>query len=128
MSDDLESLHRDLGEIPRHSGRFVKAALSKTAMDAKEVWRDLATGPSGGHASGYPHKIDFDVQGDWPSYQAEVGPNLGGQGSLGILEDSPGGVASAPQKARPKVAKAIESDFEKGLDKAVDDALRRAGL
>ena len=128
MSDDLSRLERDLGTVPRHSGRFVKPALEKTAFDAKRSWQGHAKGPSGGRAAKYPAAIDYDVKGDFPKYEADVGPSLGGQGSLGILEDAPGGVRSAPQKARPKVVRDIEADFEKGLDRAVDDALRRAGL
>lgn len=129
MNDDLARLERDLGTIPQHSARFVNAALRGTAFKAKEAWRDEAKGPSGGHAKAYPFSVDFDVEGSWPQYRGEVGPNLGRkQGALGILEDAPGGVAAAPQKARPRVVKAVEKDFERGLDKAVDDALRRAGL
>lgn len=128
MSDDLDALQRDLGTVPRYSQRFVHAALGRTALAAKSAWRDIAGPASGGHARGYPAKIDYDVKGDFPSYEAEIGPTLGGQGSLGILEDAPGGVASAPQSARSKILPWIRDDFEDGLDRAVDDALKRAGL
>lgn len=125
---DFDALIRDLGTVPRHSGRFVKPALERSAFKAKGKWQEIAKAASGAHAKGYPSKITYDVKGDFPSYEAEVGPTLGGQGSLGILEDAPGGVQSAPQKARPAVLREVEADFEKGLDRAVDDALRRAGL
>lgn len=126
---DLDALYRDLGTVPLYSKRFVHAALGKTALGMKKSWQEHAEGPSGSHARGYPFSVDYDVTGDFPRYEAEIGPNLGrGQGALGILEDAPGGVTAAPQKARPKVVSDNEADFEKGLDKAVDDALRRAGL
>lgn len=129
MSDDLDSLMRDLGRVPADAGKNVKPALERTAFLAKESWRDHAKRPSGGHAAGFPFSIDYDTKGGFPKWEAEIGPNLGsGQGALGILEDSPGGVAASPQKARPAIAKRVEEDFEKGLDRAVDDALRRAGL
>lgn len=128
MSDDLSRLEYDLGAIPLQSARFVNQALTGTAMEAKKTWQELARS-KGGRTKHYSHAIDFDVEGSWPEFRAEVGPNLGrSQGPLGILEDAPGGVTAPPQKARPRVVKAVEKDFERGLDKAVDDALRRAGL
>lgn len=128
MSDDLDGLIRDLGTVPRYSQRFIHAALGKTAFGMKEGWRSIAGSASGRRAKGYPWSIDYEVRGDFPSYEAEIGPNLGGQGSLGILEDAPGGVKSAPQKARPRLLKSGEKDFERGLDAAIGDALKRAGL
>lgn len=128
MTGDLEALERDLGTIPFHSQRFVHAALGVTAGKMKDAWRDIATGPSGRSARHYPATVSYDVSGNFPDYEAEIGPSLGGQGSLGILEDAPGGVRSAPQKARPEVMRSGEADFERGLDRAVDDALARAGL
>lgn len=129
MSDDLDGLIRDLGVFPRQAGRFVQSALKGTAHKMKESWQELAKGPSGRHAKGYPFSVDYDVRGQFPSFEAEVGPSLGrGQGALGILEEAPGGVAAAPQNVRPRVIQANEADFERGMDRATDDALRRAGL
>lgn len=125
---DLDALIRDLGEFPRSGEKFVRSALEKSAHEAKGAWRDIASAASGTHAKGYPHKIDYDVTGSDMQWEAEVGPQLGGQGSLGILEDAPGGVRSAPQKARPAVVSKVAPDFERGMDRAVDDALRRVGL
>lgn len=127
MSDDLSRLERDLGTIPLHSARFVNQALKGTALEAKKTWQEIVQ--SSGSTKHYGSAIDFDVEGAWPEFRAEVGPNLGrSQGPLGILEDAPGGVTAPPMKARPRVVKAVEKDFERGLDNAVDDALRRAGL
>ncbi len=129
MSDDLTRLERDLGSVPVAAGKYVLSALRKTAMDAKEQWQGIAKGPSGRHAKAYPFSIDYDVEGGMPEWRAEVGPNLGrAQGALGILEDAPGGVHGGPQKARPKVVKAVERDFQRGLNRAVSDALKGAGL
>ncbi len=136
MSDDIDSLVRDLGVFPQHAGRFVESALKGTAHKMKESWQAEAKGPSGRHASAYPSQIDYDTQGSFPSFTAEIGPTPPGrtgrgnghQGSLGILEEAPGGVAAAPQNVRPKVIQANEADFERGMDRATDDALRRAGL
>lgn len=127
---DLDALYRDLGTVPRYSQRFVHAALRKTAHGMKEGWRGIASGYSkGGRLRGFPASIDYEVRGDFPAYEAEIGPQVGvGQGSLGIIEDANGGVTAPAMKARPRLLKSGEADFEKGLDRAVDDALRRAGL
>lgn len=130
MSDDLDSLIHDLGEFPRHAGRFVESALKKTAHGMKEDWVDLAKGPSGAHAKRYPASIDYDItRSDFPHFEAEVGPNLGAaQGPLGILEEANGDVKSPPQNLRSNVVRANESDFVRGMEQAREDALRRAGL
>lgn len=130
MSDDIDGLIHDLGEFPRHAGRFVLGALRKTAHGMKEDWQELAKPPSGGHARAYPFSVDYDVtKSEFPHFEAEIGPNLSRtQGALGILEEANGGVKAAPQNVRKGVVLANESDFERGMDRAVDDALRRAGL
>lgn len=130
MSDDLDRLVHDLGEFPKHAGRFVESALKGTAQGMKEDWQDLAKGPSGGHAKRYPTSIDYDITtSEFPQYSAEVGPNLGRtQGPLGILEEANGGVKAAPQNLRANVVRANETDFVRGMEKAREDALRRAGL
>lgn len=126
---DLDALQRDLGKVPVYVGPEVKKALEVTARGTKEGWRNIAAAASGGHAKAYPFSVDYDVRTRFSHWEAEIGPNLGSrQGALGILEDASGGVAAAPQKARPRLMKSSERDFEKGLDKARDDALRRAGL
>lgn len=129
MSDDLARLVRDLGTVPRFSQRFVHAALGKTALGMKTGWRAIASGYSARRLRGFPASIDYEVTGDFPTYEAEIGPQIGvGQGSLGFIEDAPDGVSAPPMKARPKLLKSGEADFEKGLDRAVSDALKRAGL
>ncbi|MEB4613996.1 hypothetical protein [Leucobacter sp. M11] len=130
MSDDLDRLVHDLGEFPKHAGRFVEAALKGTAHGMKEDWQELAKGPSGGHAKRYPQSIDYEItQSEFPHFSAEVGPDLGRtQGPLGILEEANGGVKAAPQNLRASVVRANETDFVRGMEKARDDALRRAGL
>lgn len=129
MSDDLDKLVRDLGTVPRYSQRFVHAALGKTALGMKTGWRGIASAYSSRRLGGFAPSIDYEVTGDFPKYEAEIGPKVGvGQGSLGIIEDAGGGVTAPAMKARPKLLKSGEADFEKGLDNAVADALKRAGL
>src|SRR6218665_3435086 len=102
---DLDGLIRDLSNAPAAVRKFVPKALEVTARNMKDSWRDAAEGPSGSHASRYPYAIDYDVsQPSGSRFEAEIGPSLGrGQGSLGLLEDAPGDVRSAPQNLRPQV-------------------------
>lgn len=126
---DLDALHRDLGKPGVYVGPEVKRALEVTAFKMKESWQEAAEGPSGVHARAYPTSVDYDVTTRLPHWEAEIGPSLGRrQGALGILEEANGGVRAAPQNVRAGVVKANEADFEKGMDAAVDDVLRRAGL
>lgn len=134
MSDDLADLIRDFGKVPGNLGPHVRTALERSARGTKDGWRNIAAAASRGHAKGYPATIDYDVRTKLSHWEAEIGPNLkryGGRGmqpSLGILEDAPGGVAAAPQKARPRLLKSGEKYFERGMDRAADDALRKAKL
>lgn len=129
MSDDLNRLAADLGHVPVALGKEVLAGLKGTAHNMKESWAAKAAGPSGGHARHYPRAIDYDVRTNFANWSAEIGPSLGRvQGGLGILEDAPGGVTAAPQNLRPQVVSDNEADFERGMNNAVDDALKRHGL
>lgn len=129
MSDDLQRLRADLGHVPVTLGKEVLSGLRGTAHNMKESWQELAKGPSSAHAKHYPRSIDYDVKSKFSHWEAEIGPSLGRmQGGLGILEDAPGGVAAAPQNLRPQVISDNEEDFERGMNNAVDDALKRYGL
>lgn len=126
---DLDALIRDLGKPPVYVGPAVKKALEVTAFKMKDSWRDAASGPSGSHASAYPSAIDYDVRTRVSKWEAEIGPSLGRkQGALGILEEAPGGVSAAPQNVRSGVVSENEADFERGMDMAAQEALRKAGL
>lgn len=114
---DLLKLEADLGLITEATTiHKVRQAVEVTARNVKNDWRDNAKASNPEHAKGYPYAIDYDLDlkkdGE---ISAEIGPKIGGQGSLGFLEEAPGGVRAAPQgNARRAVAKNI-ADFEEGI-------------
>lgn len=121
---ELVQLEQDLGEIPERMIPNVRKAVEHTARGIKDDWQQLASGPSGMHAKRFPKSVDYDMKlNSDGSIGAEIGPNLSRpQGSLGFLEDAPGGVKSAPQHAGRTAVKKNEQDFIDGLDKAAKDA------
>lgn len=124
---EVNRLAADLGDAPAKVIPNVRKAVEVTARNVKDDWRSGAKALSGAHAKRYPGSIDYTMELNTDGeIGAEIGPSLGGrwgQGSLGILEDAPGGVGSRPQKAGTKAAKKAEKDFENGLLKAVGDVL-----
>lgn len=122
---EVNELVADLGDAPKKVIPNVRKAVEVTARNVKDDWRSEAKSLSGKHAKGYPSSIDYTMELNTNGeIGAEIGPTPGkGQGSLGILEDAPGGVGSRPQKAGTKAAKKAEKDFEAGLLKAVGDVL-----
>lgn len=122
---ELNQLSADLGEAPVKMIPLVRKAVEITARNIKDDWQEGAAKSSGQHARLFPKSIDYDmgleVDG---AITAEIGPNRGRvQGSLGILEDAPGGVMSRPQNAGRKAAKKNEQDFMDGLAKAAEEAI-----
>lgn len=117
-TSDVMRFSHNLGAA---SGRVVdnaRRALEVTARHIKDDAITNATGPSGRAAASYPRSIDYDMFG----LRAEIGPNLGrAQGSLGILEDAPGGVRAAPQGALRRAAESNLDDFERGMARAAED-------
>lgn len=129
MADDLFSLARDLGEIPKVTGPFVRKAIEVTARhikdQIKEEYSDARALP------GASRSISYDIQGSTGArlggISAEIGPELGKQGSLVGLVDE--GAPRTPGRKRiPKALADNTDDFESGLDKAIDDGLKAAGL
>lgn len=129
MSDDFSEvlgLARDIGVAGDGVRPFARKALQVTAMGVKTAARKSAA-RTGLH--GYAASITYDTWETKTGVEGEVGPELGrNQGPLGIVEDAAGGVRSKPQHALRDALKSNEEDFERGLDAAVSDALRGAGL
>ena len=122
----LNTLTADLGTVPAKVIPKARQALEVSARNIKDDWRAEAKQANGrGHAKRYPGSIDYDLILDKDgSIGAEIGPNLAKvQGSLGILEESPGDVASAPQGNARKALRKNLADFEKGVLKATEGVL-----
>lgn len=123
MADDFREIFEladDISDAPARTRPFARKAVEFTARNVKDDWRKGARRTGLG---GYAASVDYDItMGMSSTIEAEIGPNLGKkQGALGLVEDAPGGVRSAPQHAgRDALDKNLE-DFYEGLEKAVAD-------
>lgn len=123
MPSDFSELNRlaaDLTDAPQELLKNVRKAVEVTARNIKDDWRQGAERRS---LRGYAASIDYGLSYPGQAIEAEIGPNLAkSQGALGIVEDAPGDVQSAPQHAGRDALSANEADFERGLDIAQYDA------
>lgn len=143
MADDLNRLAADLAVAPREAWPFIGKAVEVAARNVKDDW---AEGLGGARNSGSAFKhvggsVDYSISvaganaamsalmgGGGTGIEAEIGPNLGRpQGAFaGWFEE---GQANIPALHPGQAAlKANEADFERGLARAVEDGLRKAGL
>lgn len=136
---ELGKLASDLGQASDNIGPFLRSALTKTAGHVK---KDAAESVGGSAAWGAAAAaIDYDVEtaaSDGGSQiSIDIGYNKGkAAGALGNLREfgAPNatyGGKSVPLGPHNDLLNALEAnaaDFERGIDKAVDDALKKAGL
>lgn len=123
---ELRKLAADLGAAEVKVVPFVRKAVGVTARNVKDDWRKGAkvSNVRGNAARLYSSSIDYDMKLDTDGeIGAEIGPNPEkAGGTMGMLEDAPGDVRSAPQHAGRKAAKRAEADFIRGIEKAGEDA------
>ena len=146
-NSELDKLAVDLGKAGPAAGPFLAQAVEVTARNVKDTAQQNATGMA--HAPAFPHSITYDVGAGYgqsigqaagallggaiggagsTTFRAEIGPDKGrAQGALGNLIEY-GSVNNPPQGIMHGALQANEADFEKGIEKAIDDALKKAGL
>lgn len=127
---EMDRLAADLAEVPKNIGPFVRAAVEFGARNVKEDWRNLASGLP--HAPAYPRSIGYDMkrfQGFGATViEAEIGPDKEKpQGALGNLIEG-GSPTSSPHHFDVAALRNEQDDFITGLQKAEDDARKKAGL
>jgi hypothetical protein len=123
---ELDKLAADLTSVPAETIPFARSALQFTAHNIRDEWREEAARTG---LEAYGASVGYDTEIKASSIWAEIGPTPGRrQGSFGFVEDANGGVRSAPQHAGRDALKNNEKDFHAGIDKALADGLRKAGL
>lgn len=126
---EVDELVADLGTVASTAGQYVRKAVEVGARNVKDDWRDFARAElAGGSAGPFPASITYDVttfQGFGASIiRAEIGPDKDRpQGALGNLLEF-GSVNNAPKSYGANALKANESDFQRGLVAALEDAER----
>jgi hypothetical protein len=126
---DMAKLAASLGEVPKHAGENVRKATEVSARHVKDEWKKKLVGAKSlGQAN---RAISYELKGGrairGSQITAEIGAELGGQGSLvGIVEY--GSPTLAPRGYGLKALEDTTEDFQRGLEKAIEDAERKAGL
>lgn len=127
---DVLKLAASLGEVLEGSGRNIRKAVEVTARRIKDDWRKDAAGsslaPGGDRAISYDLKGGNGIRGS--EISAEIGPELRGAGSLvGLLEYGVPG-RNGPRGYGAAALERNQEDFQKGLEIALEQAEKAAGL
>lgn len=117
---EITKLAADLTAAPAKAVPFIRKAITVTARNVKDDWREPLKGsdwlPHG------PFSISYDIKVSKDAVEAEIGPELKGQGALvGMLEY--GTPSTGPTGFGHAALQKNEADFVEGLSIALGDAL-----
>jgi len=127
---ELDQLSADLGKVAEHVGPNVNTAITVTSINIKKSWQEPLRGS--GTLPQLPYAINFDIttfQGFGASViKSEIGfDKEKPQGALGNVSEY--GTPSITGRGYGIAAlHANESDFQKGLEIAVEKAEKAVGL
>ena len=122
---ELTKLSADLGDaadaIPN-----VKKAVTVTARNVKDAWRDRLKGSA--TLPALPYAVTYDVDVTAGGVEGEVGFDKGrAQGPLGNISEF-GSPTVAPRGFGLASLEENQADFVTGIEKAIDDTLKANGL
>lgn len=130
MADDFSSLARDIDEVPKTTAPFMRKAVEVTARNIKDAWRDKLTGSERLPFLG--STVSYDVTGGQAiraaAIEAEIGIDKSRySGPLGNISEF--GTPRTPGRGYG-LAALVENadDLDKGIQRAIDDGLKAAGL
>lgn len=121
----LDALATDLGgaadALPN-----VKKAVTVTARNVKDSWRDKLKGSS--TLPALPYAVTYDVTADAGSVEGEVGFDKSrNQGPLGNISEF-GSMNNPPRGFGLASLEENQADFVKGIEQAIGDTLKAADL
>lgn len=130
MADNgFNELVHVIEEAPRETATFLRKAIEVSARNIKDQIKRDYTGSR--NLPGAAGSISYELKGTTGQIlggiSAEIGPRLGGQGSVVGLVDK--GTVNNPGKNRiPKALADEEQGLADGIRKAVQDGMEAAGL
>lgn len=137
-ASDFSKLSADIGKAPSRSGRTLRQAMEVTSIKVRNTAREKSSGLQ--HAPAFPASITYDIGannsllretfggGGADTIVSEIGPDKDRpQGALGNLLEY-GSINNAPRGIMHGALQENEADFHKGVEKAVNDALKGLGL
>jgi len=123
---ELNRLARDLSEVPKNSGPLLRKAVEVTSGKIKSSWRDRLKGSA--TLPGLPGAVSYDIEATGTTLAAEIGFDKSKpQGPLGNISEY-GTPKVAPRGFGHAALQENADDFEKGIEIAIDQALKEAGL
>jgi hypothetical protein len=122
----LDKLTADLLGAGVEALPFVRQAVQGTALGVKKSWQGKVSGSRG--LGGLARTVSYDTEIKGGAVTAEIGYDKGrGQGPLGNISEF-GSKYHAPRGYGAAALHENEDDFVRGIEHAVDDALRAHDL
>lgn len=126
----FNALERQLGEVPRQVAPRLRQAVEVTARNIKDAWKGKLEG-----ANHLPHgsrTITYDLHGTTGTVlggiSAEIGAERGRLQARFIKVVENGAPTLTARGYGSKSLHENEADFDRGIQKAVEDGMRDAGL
>jgi hypothetical protein len=119
--NDLDSLAADMAGASRRARPAIRRELDTLGRAVRDDARQFAPGAHGGPALHYPKAITHEV--DHTGLICDIGPEKGGQGSLGHLFEY--GVESRGLPPQAHLGPALDRQSP-NLDARMADVLRRS--
>lgn len=140
---ELLKLEHDLTETAGLVNGKAEQAIQQVGMNTKKEWQADALRTVGRMARQYAPTIDYETRefGGFGQgvYAVEIGPNLARYGgktgkggltpSMGIMDDPDTPLVNKPpSRSRQRAEKFASVDLKKGIEIAIDQSLKKAGL
>jgi hypothetical protein len=130
---EIETLASSLGRVPVATTPYLVAALEVAAGKIKDSWRQKLAGSE--YFPALPYAVSYDIGSAHRMFglggsnlMAEIGFDKSRtQGPLGTISEF--GTPRTPGRGYGLAAlQENQADFEHGVDRAIEDGLREAGL
>jgi hypothetical protein len=130
MADDFQSLARDIGDVPKKTGPFLRQAFEVSSVKIKKGWQSKVDGsPSLPYLK---NALDYTITAAGAVGGSQISSEIGfnknrKQGALGNVSEY--GTPTKPGSGYGAAALDENTDdFESGIAKAVADGLKASGL
>ena len=123
---DLTKLTVDIGAVPGDTSENVRTAVKVTSLNIKNAWKAKLQGSA--TLPALPNAVTFDMTESATGVESDIGFDKGRkQGALGNISEY-GTPKTAPRGFGLASLHENEEDFERGIEIAIDQALKAAGL
>lgn len=128
---EMDRLAASFDHIPSETARGLRSAIEGTAHKVRDGWRAKLAGSP--HFPALPYAITYDIKvlagaRFDTNLQADIGPDKRrAQGALGNISEY--GTPKTPGRGYGLAALEEQiPDFQRGIDRAIEDGLQAAGL